>query len=49
MSLIFHFSDLLGDYEFNVELDYDESMEELDRHSIASPKAEDGNFYSIYM
>lgn len=40
--LISPFSDLLGDYEFNVELDYDENMDELELHSAENPEVEDG-------
>ena len=31
---------MLGEYEFSVELDYDENMEELDVHCIESPKTD---------
>ena len=36
----YYCSDLLGEYEFSVELDYDENMEELDVHCIESPKTD---------
>ena len=37
------YSDLLGDYEFDVELDYDENMEELEASPDEDPKlTEDG-------
>lgn len=36
-------SDLLGDYEFDVELDYDENMDELEASRAETPKlAEEG-------
>lgn len=41
-------SDLLGDYEFDVELDYDENMEEIEGHPAESPKPEDGILIEIF-
>ena len=41
-------SDLLGDYEFDVELDYDENMEEIEGHPPESQKPEDGMLIEIF-
>ena len=43
-------SDLLGDYEFDVELDYDENMEDVEASPDEDPKpTEDGTLYITHV